>query len=398
MVSNRYDVIVVGGGPAGTSLAIHLAQNHLNVLLVEQREFPRAKLCGEFISPECFSHFERLGVADEIVSYGPARVTQTTFYSEKGQSVTIPSGWFGSGPALGLSRAAMDSSLLCRAEGLGVTVLQKATATDAITESGVTRGIRVKHSGNELSYFSTLTIDATGRSRFMARKTMPHRRSKPKMVAFKVHLSKTRAAVGACEIYSYRRGYGGISTVEDGLSNLCFIVAAEDVRNCQSSPAAVLKKVVMQNRRAAYVLEPAEVESEWLSVSLESFGRQRRSLMPGLIAIGDAAAFIDPFTGSGILMALESGRLAGEAIVGNLDKLQSSEFLAAVAHDYGRCYRRMFFRRLMFSSLLRGTAFNPRLAELTITACHGSTWLRNQIALGTRSKPRNRTPLRSADK
>ena len=79
MVSNKYDVIVAGGGPAGTSLAIHLAENDISVLLVEQRKFPRAKLCGEFISPECFSHFERLGVADEIVSFGPALVTQTTF-------------------------------------------------------------------------------------------------------------------------------------------------------------------------------------------------------------------------------------------------------------------------------------------------------------------------------
>jgi len=61
-----YDVIIAGGGPAGASAAIHLATGGARVLLVEQKKFPRAKLCGEFISPECTPHFERLGVADQM--------------------------------------------------------------------------------------------------------------------------------------------------------------------------------------------------------------------------------------------------------------------------------------------------------------------------------------------
>ncbi len=61
--NNDYDVIIAGGGPAGASAAIHLARGGVRVLLVEQKKFPRAKLCGEFISPECQAHFEKLGVA-----------------------------------------------------------------------------------------------------------------------------------------------------------------------------------------------------------------------------------------------------------------------------------------------------------------------------------------------
>ena len=61
-----YDVIIAGGGPAGSSAAIHLATRGARVLLAEQKKFPRAKLCGEFISPECALHFERLGVVDQI--------------------------------------------------------------------------------------------------------------------------------------------------------------------------------------------------------------------------------------------------------------------------------------------------------------------------------------------
>src|SRR6266487_6198437 len=94
-LSLDYDVIIAGGGPAGTSAAIHLATRGVSVLLAEQKKFPRAKLCGEFISPECALHFERLGVADRMFAARPASLTETIFYSRNGKSVTVPSAWFG---------------------------------------------------------------------------------------------------------------------------------------------------------------------------------------------------------------------------------------------------------------------------------------------------------------
>src|SRR4030081_714093 len=92
-----YDVIIAGGGPAGSSAAIHLAMAGARVLLAEQKKFPRAKLCGEFISPECAPHFERLGVADQMLAAHPARVTETVFYSRRQKSISVPSAWFGAG-------------------------------------------------------------------------------------------------------------------------------------------------------------------------------------------------------------------------------------------------------------------------------------------------------------
>src|SRR5918997_572363 len=115
--SNSYDVMVVGGGPAGTSAAIHLANVGIRVLLAEQKKFPRAKLCGEFISPECLEHFRRLGVVERMTEAGGARLVKTVFYSRGGKSVPVPSEWFANGSevALGLSRAEMDERLLARA-------------------------------------------------------------------------------------------------------------------------------------------------------------------------------------------------------------------------------------------------------------------------------------------
>ena len=116
-VEDRFDVVVVGGGPAGASASVHLARAGARVLLAERERFPREKLCGEFISPECFAHFARLGVAGEMAGAGGVHLRETKFFAESGRAVSVPSEWFagGAGGALGLSRAEMDSRLLERA-------------------------------------------------------------------------------------------------------------------------------------------------------------------------------------------------------------------------------------------------------------------------------------------
>src|SRR6476660_9038756 len=93
-LSSHYDVIIAGGGPAGASAAIHLAMRGARVLLVEQKKFPRPKLCGEFISPECALHFERLHVDADMSAAQPSELTTTVFYSRSGRNVRVPSSWF----------------------------------------------------------------------------------------------------------------------------------------------------------------------------------------------------------------------------------------------------------------------------------------------------------------
>jgi menaquinone-9 beta-reductase len=394
---NSYDVVIVGGGPAGTSAAIHLAGVGARVLLAEQKKFPRAKLCGEFISPECLEHFARLGVRDGMTVAGGARLVETVFYARGGKSVSVPSEWFGGGSrgALGLSRAEMDERLLARARAVGVEVVEEAQALRPLIESGRVRGVDLRTGASRVRSVSAhVTIDATGRARSLARrvpvskkagKAVETKRNRAPLVAFKAHLEGARGEPEHCEIYFYRGGYGGLSPVEGGLSNLCFIVQGRDVRERGSDAERVMREVVASNARAAETLSHARVQSEWLSVALESFGRSALVPADGLLAVGDAASFIDPFTGSGMLMALESGELAATSIARSLPQLSAGgASFQTLADDYRARYNDRFNTRLRVCSALRRAAFVPRLAETMMLALGLSARVRRTLARATR--------------
>src|SRR5216684_4095876 len=382
-----YDVIIAGGGPAGASAATHLAMRGARVLLAEQKKFPREKLCGEFISPECALHFERLGVIDRMLAASPAHLNETVFYARNGKSVCVPSQWFGAnGSALGLSRAEMDERLLRRAGEAGVTVLEEAQVGDLLFEKAEVCGVGLKNAGTQISYHAPVTIDATGRARSLARRVGPHR-SKPNrapLVAFKAHLEDARVAPGACEIYFYRGGYGGLSSIEDGRSNLCFIAAARDVRACAADPERVMREIVCQNARAAHALANARARSAWLAVTLESFGRHEIAPARGLLTIGDAASFIDPFTGSGMLMALESGELAADIVANHLPANRTLPNLRQLNVAYETGYHDRFDSRLKACALIRRAAFVPGMAALAIRVFGASDRLRRRVSRATR--------------
>jgi 2-polyprenyl-6-methoxyphenol hydroxylase-like FAD-dependent oxidoreductase len=204
------------------------------------------------------------------------------------------------------------------------------------------------------------------------------------MVAFKAHFENTQIEPGACEIYFYRGGYGGLSSIESSLSNLCFIASARDVRTCGADADRVMREVVCQNRRAAFTLKHARLKSPWLAVSLEGFGRGSVASLDGLLAIGDAASFIDPFTGSGMLMALESGELAAQTISDFLDEQPPLRSLNQLRTSYATRYRQMFDARLKLSSLLRRAAFVPGLAAGAIALFGTSDLVRRKLAQATR--------------
>lgn len=389
IANRRSRIAIVGGGPAGSSSAIRLANQGFEVTLVEREKFPRHKLCGEFISPECLAHFRELDVLEQMLEAGGARIHETRFFERKGRSFSIPSGLLDSkSAALGLSRSAMDSILLEQARRSGVRVLEGTRVSETLVEDGTLSRITVIDENARHEIISAdMFIDATGRSNALSKlvqrfQTSESSRPSAKQsiaVGFKNHFRDVEIDPNVCEIFSFPGGYGGLSSVENGAANLCFLMDPKAVRKLGADPALLVQQAVCSNVKAARALSDATPVAEWLAVSINSFGRTPDSGIKNLFTVGDSAAFIDPFTGSGMLMALESSALLASAIA---EYASSTERIAAA---YRALRERAFSRRLRVCSLLRKAAFVPVIPTATIRFLAFSGRSRNYVAALTRN-------------
>ena len=376
-IRNPKSAIVVGAGPAGSSLALRLAERGFETTLIERERFPRQKLCGEFISPECLTHFKTLGVLDEMLDAGGDHIRETRFFERGGRSVSVPNDWFELGSfALSLSRSVMDNTLLERARSAGVEVIEDTSVTSVEKENGNVARLATRGSNGEVRNLpADIFIDATGRAQALTRITQSRKeRTKPAFVGFKAHLQGVDLPKGVCEMYSFDGGYAGLSNVEGEVANLCFILRSEVVRAARSDANDLVEKVVRKNRRASQTLSGWQPPDEWLAVSVNSFGVTDPAPFDNLFTVGDAAAFIDPFTGSGMLMALQSSAMLADRISDGGD----------IAASYSARYRRQFSRRLLVCSMLRRTAFMPRLASGVVAGLGLSEGFRRFIARATR--------------
>ena len=415
---NDYEVIIIGGGPAGSSAAAHLAARGVRVVLLEKGRMPRQKLCGEFITPECFPTLNRLGVMDRILAAGAQEITWLSLIGSNGKRVEAPlSEISDKSSALSLSRARFDEVLFNAARQSGAVCLESHSVKRCMYDDGRATGVEAMSIavGRTVTFHAPLVVDASGRnSRAMVGKnerTAGKRGSR--LFALKAHLKGVEDIAGRVELYFFPGGYGGLSSIEDGLVNLCFITDETKLGAMDGKTASVMRQTVLRNPRANERLSGAEAVCKWVSAGPLVFGR-RRLAQSGVIAIGDASGMIDPFTGTGIQIALRTGELAAEAIIGAMgsnlvasarkresrgfaadaldheaqsgeDSAPASRLEGAVLARYAASYEREFGKRMKIAGLLRAPAFSPRIASLFGYVLSVSPWLARAVLRASRS-------------
>lgn len=409
-----YDAIIIGGGPAGSSAAISLAQRGACVLLLEEKRMPRGKLCGEFITPECFPSLERFGVMDRMLAAGAQKLTRVSLNTSSGKSVQTHISSISSGApwAMSLSRARFDQVLTDRAREAGAECLEGFAVKSCHYENGLPSGVEAMSlaDGNQVSFKARFIIDASGRnSRLMLgkRERVAGRRG-TRLYALKAHLTGVEPVDESVEMFFFPEGYGGLARVEDDLVNLCFIVDERTLKTAGGDPARVIETSLMNNRLARDRLRDARVAGKWYSAGPLTFGR-RRLARNGIIAIGDASGMIDPFTGTGIQIALRTGEMASEAICETLNPTEGAAAERGAAVDpasstvapgdgsradsivdevlarYAQRYESELDHRMRTAGLLRVAAFSPRTASLVAGVLTRAPRLAGLIFRATRS-------------
>jgi len=401
-----YDAIIIGGGPAGSAAAISLASRGARALVLEKKKMPQGKLCGEFITPECFPSLERLGVMDQMLAAGATKITQVSLIAANGKAVRAQlSNMSNDSPwAIGLSRARFDQMLFDRARNAGAECVEGIAVKNCLFDDGHPGGVEALSlvDGKRVTFKAPIIIDASGRnSRLMLGKSERNAgRRGSRLYALKAHLTGVDPAYESVELFFFPQGYGGLARVEDGLVNLCFIVDEQTLKAAGGNPSEVVDASLVNNRLARERLRGAQVVGKWHSAGPLTFGRKRLARNK-IIAIGDASGMIDPFTGTGIQIALRSGEMAAEAIFEALSdgtpastherwparshRSHTGSLVDSILTCYSRLYDREFTSRMKTAGFLRVAAFSPTVASMFASVLTRAPGLTSLILRATRS-------------
>lgn len=297
MVTSSSRITVIGGGPAGCAAALAALGEGSAVTLYERSRFPRHKVCGEFLSPEVVPIMQSLGLWFGFLAAGPARITRVVLhFGTRAKRLALPE------PAYSLSRYALDDLLLREVALLGAELRVEAAKPG-----------------------ETPTVLAHGRKAAA--------RAGDRLFAFKAHFKGP--VDDAVELFFFRGCYVGVSSVEKYKTNVCGLAPERLLKECEFAPEALFNEPLRDR------VAPLERAMEWLMTGPLVF-RDEFSSSTRLYLAGDALGFVDPFTGSGILAALLTGRLAGQAAARG----------CGVGEHQAAC-RRVLGRQYSAASLLR---------------------------------------------
>ena len=343
-------VIIAGAGLAGLTSAIHLSRLGHQVTLIDKNEFPKHKVCGEYISNEVLPYLDWLGIDPE--SLHPAHISKIIFSTGTGKIINgnLPLGGFG------VSRYSLDHFLYEKALSQNCKVLHETvTAIDFSDDE-----FSVSLSNNEVLK-AAIVIGAFGKRSNIDQKL--HRRfitKKSPWLAVKGHF-KGNFSDDVVGLHNFKGGYCGVSKVENDTINICYLAdfkTFKTYKNIDEYQKAVLyKNPILQS-----IFENATPLFEKpLTISQISFDR-KPCVENHVLMIGDTAGLIHPLCGNGMAMAIHSAKIVSELVAkyctGEIASRQTLE------QEYEKEWNREFKSRLRIGRLLGNLLQKQNLSEL----------------------------------
>jgi menaquinone-9 beta-reductase len=355
-----HDIIIIGAGLAGSSLAHVLARNGWGVLLLERDTFPRHKVCGEFLSPESQGSLAALGLHDTVAALGPTCMADAELTARSGRSVRVAL----PGVAWGVSRYALDAALAQAAAQAGAELHCGVTASAVEREADGCYTATARSGGELIRLRARTVVMACGRHPPRALRAVPLRAPELTAVGVKCHFTGI-ALRPEVELYLFDGGYVGLAPVENGRLNLCMLASRTAIRRAGGEPRGLMEAAATWNpalgRRLA---DGTLLEDSLVSVAPVDTG-DRPTPWHGAPRLGDAAVMIPPLCGDGQAMALRSAELCAPLADALLrGELGFDEWEAA----YRAAWRREFLPRVRAARILQSALVVPGLAEAALAA------------------------------
>ncbi|MDR3666385.1 MAG: NAD(P)/FAD-dependent oxidoreductase [Ignavibacteriaceae bacterium] len=352
MIIKKFDIAIIGGGPAGSSAALLLSKRGYSVCLIEKKIFPREVLCGEFISKEVIEYLKENLLYEGFLKLGPNLITSFRFSSENGKDITSSFEF----DAYGIKRSILDNFLLTKAIESGAEIVQPAEV-NALSRKGDDYLINLKAGqGDGITLNSKFIIAAYGKQNILDKVLgRGFYRRKSNLNGVKFHIEKSHFNnfnPEEIQIYTGDGIYCGLNAVDDKTITLCYL---EKRDRTQSSSRELLLRLSRQNKKFCTLLREDFFEyldkAPIYGTGNIYFGK-RDIADEGIFYIGDAAGVIAPLAGDGIGMAIQSARLISDILTkNNLVKEKS-------VYDYKREWNKMFLRRIYIAGLIQKSILN----------------------------------------
>lgn len=366
-------VLIVGGGLAGLTSALHLNQVGIGVILIEKLDYPHHKVCGEYISNEVLPYLKWLNL--DIGSLHPTSINKFEMSTVGGKTATctLPQGGFG------ISRFALDNFLFSHLKARGVEVIKGSVEKINFKDDGF---IVKTSTGKEFT--ARHVLGAFGkRANLDVKMQRDFTKQKAPLLAVKAHYSGTFDE-HLVALHNFDGGYCGVSKVENNLINICYLADYNSFKKHKSIDA-YQENVLKRNPHLKEILgKSSMVFEEPLAISQVSF-KNKQKVENHVLMIGDTAGLIHPLCGNGMAMAIHSAKIASQ-LIGEFEdgKISSRKDLERL---YTGRWNNLFGIRIKTGRFISSILKNAKMANVLLSALAHFPFLLTQIIKKTHGKP-----------
>ncbi len=343
-------IIIIGGGLAGLTAGIHLSKKGVSVVIVEKNDYPKHKVCGEYLSNEVLPYFEWLDL--NLSSLNPVNINEIELSTKKGTTIKtkLPLG------GLGISRYELDFYLYKKALFYGCKILNEEVENIYFEKNRFS----VTTSNNTL-LIADFVIGAFGkRSNIDLRLNRNFIQQKSPWLAVKGHYSLNfpNDIVG---LHNFNGGYCGVSKVENNVVNICYLAKYKSFKEYKNI-LDFQNLVIIQNPHLNKLFNNATLLFEKpLTISQISFA-EKLQIENHILMVGDTAGLIHPLCGNGMAMAIHSAKLVSELIIDYTSNAIKTRM--ELEKQYQKNWSSNFEKRLKFGRILSKILLQPTLSEI----------------------------------
>jgi flavin-dependent dehydrogenase len=371
------DVVVIGAGLAGSSMAHLLAMQGWDVLLLERDHFPRHKVCGEFLSPESQKSLKAMALYDAVAALDPSPVKHAKIVSRNGVSIqmSLP------GCAWGVSRYALDAALATAAQQQGAE-FKSGTTVRGYAQADGEYVVHIRDETGLSTVRTRAVIAACGRHTQAGLPPKTHARpSQPRYVGVKCHFDQV-SMPAQVELFMFPGGYAGINPVEGGRVNVCLLASYTAFVQAGKRADAMITAAARWNHMLGQRLAGSRPLPETAAVVAPVDTNRPSAPWDDIACLGDTAVMIPPLCGDGMAMALRSAELCAPLAH---EFLRGSLSLAMWADRYCKLWHTEFQRRLRFGRLLQKLLSAPLVSDLAVGVGRIVPHLASYLVQATRS-------------